>query len=39
MPDAAPQIRKGTVAQISITASARVIKAADLKRDEENVDG
>lgn len=39
MPDAVPQIRKGTVAQISITASARVIKAADVKHDEEQADG
>jgi hypothetical protein len=41
MPDDPPVIRKGTVAQIAITATARVIKAADIKKQQEKepVDG
>jgi hypothetical protein len=35
MPDDPPVIRKGTVAQLSITATARVIKAADIRKQQE----
>jgi hypothetical protein len=42
MPDDPPVIPKGTVAQLAITATARVIKAADIgkqQQEKEPADG